>query len=396
VDTLYPFRLELQSIMFTRLYIHVPFCRQKCPYCAFASRPGDEADADSYAGLLLHEMLLAHRGAAALRSLDSVYFGGGTPSLLSPQMVARLLEQAAGLFGLDGRAEITLEANPGTVDRRKLAGFRGAGINRLSLGVQSFDDRMLAAMGRIHTAHQACEAFGDARWAGFDNIGIDLIHALPGQTPELWRLDLERALALAPEHLSVYGLTLEEGTPFAERYGDTNPLLPDDDLAADMFEMADNLLTAGGYEHYEIANYARPGCRSRHNSGYWRRDGYLGLGMGAHSFLLDGEYGIRFGNTTEPDEYGAAIARGELPRRDITPLSREDALAEFMFLGLRMAEGVSLSDFRQAFGVDIWQIFGKALEELLAQELLQGDNNRLALTRRGMLLSNRVFSRFLA
>jgi len=382
--------------MFNRIYLHIPFCLRKCPYCAFASQVGREDDADTYAGLLLKEMLLARRENVPLQPLDSVYFGGGTPSLLSPRQIAKLLEQAAGLFGISGQAEITLEANPGTVDYRKLAGFRSAGINRLSLGVQSFDDRMLVNLGRIHTAHQARAAFRDARRAGFDNIGIDLIHALPGQTPELWRHDLEQALALAPEHLSVYGLTLEEGTPFADRYDGNSPQLPDDDLAADMFEMADNLLTEGGYEHYEIANYARPGCRSRHNSGYWRRDGYLGLGAAAHSFLLDGKYGCRFNNTPDPDEYSSAIARGELPRRDHSRLSFEDALSEFMFLGLRLSDGVSLSDFRQTFGVEIGEVFGKELEELLAQQLLQSNGNSLALTRRGMLLSNRVFSRFLA
>ena len=395
MDTLYPFRLELQSIMYSRLYLHIPFCMRKCPYCAFASWQGAENDADTYAELLLKEMLLARQRSVPLQPLDSVYFGGGTPSLLSPRKVARVLERVAELFGLNERAEITLEANPGTVDCRKLDGFRSAGINRISFGVQSFDDRMLAALGRIHTAHQAREAFGEARKTGFSNISIDLINTLPGQTPELWRADLEQAMALAPEHLSVYGLTLEEGTPFADRYSHNSPLLPDEDLSADMFEMADKLLTEGGYEHYEIANYARPDCRSRHNSGYWRRDGYLGLGVGAHSFMLEGKFGTRFCNTPDLGEYSSSVAKGELPRRDITPLVREDALAEFMFLGLRMADGVTFSAFREIFGIGIDQIFGKELEELLAQNLLQADSNGLALTRRGMLLSNRVFSRFL-
>jgi len=381
--------------MFTRLYLHIPFCRRKCPYCAFASRQGEETDADAYAELLLREMLLASRESLPLRPLESVYFGGGTPSLLSPQQAARILEQADRLFGIAEGAEITLEANPGTVDYRKLMDFRNTGINRLSLGVQSFDDRMLVTLGRIHTSRQAREAFRNSRQAGFDNIGIDLINSLPGQTLESWRDDLEQALALAPEHLSIYGLTLEEGTPFADRYSGNSPLLPDDDLSADMFELADSILSEADYEHYEIANYARPGFRSRHNSGYWRRDGYLGLGVGAHSFLLEGEFGVRFGNSSDLDEYGATISGGKLPRRDITRLSRADALAEFMFLGLRMADGVDFVEFRRTFGAGIEQVFGKELEELSCQGLLLGNGKTVRLTLQGMLLSNQVFSRFL-
>ena len=381
--------------MFTRLYIHIPFCQRKCQYCAFVSREGSESETGAFAELLLEEMLLAARESARHQTLDSVYFGGGTPSLLPSKQVARLLERAARLFGLTGKAEITLEANPGTVDRRRLADFRSAGVNRLSLGVQSFKDQMLASLGRIHTAQEARDAFSAARGAGFDNIGIDLIHALPGQTLDMWRADLEQGLALDPEHISIYGLTVEEGTPFAVRYGEDSPLLPDEDLAADMYECADRILTSGGFEHYEIANFARPGRRSRHNSGYWRRDGYLGLGAGAHSYLKNGEYGLRFGNTSDLEEYASSIGSGTLPRGEKTRLSREDALAEFMFLGLRLSEGVARSDFEQEFGVPLGQIFGREIEELVAQGLLLADSHGIRLTTRGMLLSNLVFARFL-
>ncbi|HEX9079294.1 MAG TPA: radical SAM family heme chaperone HemW [Desulfuromonadaceae bacterium] len=379
--------------MFSRLYLHIPFCRAKCPYCAFVSREADGRLA-GYPGLLLAEMRLAADGAAPARPLESIYFGGGTPSLLEPGDTAGLIARAAELFGLSPRAEITLEANPGTVDRERLAGFRIAGINRLSLGVQSFDDRLLATLGRIHTAREAQDAFAAARTAGFANIGIDLIHALPGQTTEMWRSDLEQALLLAPEHISVYGLTLEEGTPFAVRHAD-DPLLPDQDLAADMFELAHDLLTGRGYEHYEIANYALPGRRSRHNSGYWQRDGYLGVGAGAHSFLRDADYGTRFGNQADLDAYAAAIGRGILPRRDITPLSREDAMAECMFLGLRMADGVAFDRFEREFGVAPGDLYGRVFEELTSLGLLESDECKARLTRRGWLLSNRVLSRFL-
>lgn len=381
--------------MFTRLYLHIPFCQRKCPYCSFVSHQGSRQTRDDYVELLLKEMELAGALSPAGSALDSVYFGGGTPSLLQPAQMALLLEQASRLFGLTEPAEITLEANPGTIDLKRLAGFRAAGINRLSLGVQSFDDNLLVTLGRIHTAQQAESAFNAARQAGFDNIGIDLIHALPDQTLEMWRSDLQQVLRLAPEHISVYGLTIEDDTPFAELYPDDSPQLPDNDLSADMFEQADTLLTAAGYEHYEIANYARPGFRSRHNSGYWRRDGYLGLGCGAHSFLRDSAWGTRFSNTADLEAYSAAIRQGRLPRRDLSALSREDAMAEFVYLGLRMADGIQTTAFEREFGCPLNAVYGKLIEELVQTGLVVTDLDSVRLTRRGLLLSNQVFSRFL-
>jgi len=381
--------------MFTRLYIHIPYCRQKCPYCAFFSQEHSGGDLDRYAKLLQREMTLAADRATTRPGLDSLYFGGGTPSLLDPRQIAELIRRADDLFGLSEGAEVTLEANPGTVDLQRLDGFRQAGINRLSLGFQSFDDRMLGALGRIHTAQQAREAFAAARRADFDNIGIDLIHALPGQTAAMWRTELRQALQLAPEHLSIYGLTIEEGTPFATQYDEDSPQLPDEDLAAEMFEVADEVLGAHGYEHYEIANYARPGFRSRHNSGYWNRDGYLGLGAGAHSFLRGTGYGTRFSNAADLEEYGAELLAGRLPRRDSLSLDRPDAMAEFLFLGLRMADGVLFTTFEQEFGAGIREVFGQVIAPLIEQGLLTDDGPGLRLTRRGMLLSNQVFQLFL-
>jgi oxygen-independent coproporphyrinogen-3 oxidase len=381
--------------MFTRLYIHIPYCRQKCPYCSFFSQEHTGNDLNRYAELLQQEMHLASEDTPSQHRLDSVYFGGGTPSLLDPKQIADLLDQAEKLFGLAETAELTLEANPGTIEFQRLAGFRQAGITRLSLGIQSFDDRMLKTLGRIHTVQQAREAFSAARRAGFDNIGIDLIHALPGQTSAMWLAELRQALQLAPEHLSIYGLTIEEGTPFAAQFDSDSPLLPDEDLAAEMFEMADDLLEAHGYEHYEIANYARAGFRSRHNSGYWKRDGYLGLGAGAHSFLRNTGYGTRFSNAADLDEYSAALHNDVLPRRDFMQLSRADAMAEHLFLGLRMAEGVLFSTFEQEFGAGLNDFFGQEVATLLGQGLLTENSGSIRLTRRGMLLSNQVFQKFL-
>ena len=381
--------------MYDRLYIHIPFCRRKCPYCAFDSQEASSHDLNDYAGLLLHEMELAAQHSPPQRALDSVYIGGGTPSLLDPLQVGRLIERAGQLFGMSGQAEVTLEANPGTVDLRSLTGFRRAGVTRLSLGVQSFDDGLLARLGRIHTARQAREAFDAARRGGFDNIGIDLIHALPGQDMEMWQSDLRQALELGPQHLSVYGLAIEEGTPFAARYAADSPLLPDEDLAVGMFEAADDILTAQGYEHYEIANYALPGCRSRHNSGYWKRDGYLGLGAGAHSFLQDSAFGTRFNNTADLGAYATALQQGTLPRTDMLSLSREDAMAEFLFLGLRMSDGVSFSSFADQFGTGFHDVYGDVDAALQAEGLLEEVSGSIRLTRRGMLLSNHVFRQFL-
>ncbi len=380
--------------MFTRLYIHIPFCLRKCPYCAFVSQEST-GGLGNYPELLLEEMRLAAREATPQKPLQSIYFGGGTPSLLEPAQLSRVIAEAGRLFGLSAPVEITLEANPGTVDHDRLAGFLGAGVNRLSLGVQSFADHLLETLGRIHTAQQARDAFSAARSAGFANIGIDLINALPGQTGQMWQADLLQALQLAPEHISVYGLSVEEQTPFAERYLEDSPLLPDEELAASMFEKADTLLTAGGYEHYEIANYARPGFRSGHNSGYWRRDGYLGLGAGAHSFLRDEPYGTRFGNFPEIDKYVAAIQSGDLARLEATHLSREDAMAEFMFLGLRMADGVDFRSFEQEFGISPEELYARIFDELVPAGFLERGSSSIRLTRQGMLLSNQVFARFL-
>lgn len=380
--------------MFNRLYIHIPFCREKCGYCAFTSRTPRHNELDDYPALLMKELQLAAADGGAEKPLDSIYFGGGTPSLLPPSHVARIIEKAAGLFPLSAGAEITLEANPGTIDADRLRAFREAGVNRLSLGIQTFDDALLRCLGRVHDAAQARLAFDAARRVGFANIGIDLIHALPGQTLGHWRSDLQEAVRLAPEHISVYGLTIEDGTPFSLRYPEDSPDLPDEERSAEMFETADSVLPAAGYAHYEIANYAREGYRSQHNSGYWRRDGYLGLGVAAHSFLRTG-FGYRFSNHDTLEEYGRELLAGHLPRRDQHHLQREDAMAEFMFLGLRLTEGVSHKRFEHEFGLPLAGIYGTVIDELVKIGLVRHERDRLRLTKRGTLLSNQVFARFL-
>ncbi len=377
--------------MYNRLYIHVPFCVGKCHYCAFVSTPPEKNELDEYPSLLLNELRLH---GSDVEPLASIYFGGGTPSLLEPLQLARLLEGIASHTGVSTDAEITLEANPGTVDAVSLKAFRDAGINRLSLGIQSFDDLFLKSLGRIHTAGQAEQAFREAREAGFKNISIDLIHSLPGQSLDQWRSELLHAVTLSPEHISIYGLTVEEGTPFSRLYPAGNSELADEDLSADMFELADDLLTESGFDHYEIANYARSGFRSQHNSGYWKRDGYLGLGVAAHSFLCEGN-GVRFSNTDSLKEYRRGVMTGQPTRVDEHRLTQSDAQAEYLFLGLRLTDWVSMPDFERKFGRNLESVHGTAITDLVRLGLLTQTGSVLTLTRRGMLLSNQVFARFL-
>lgn len=326
--------------------------------------------------------------------LASIYLGGGTPSLLAPEQVRNLLEQSRQLWGHQPGCEITLEANPGTITPDSLEGFRQAGINRLSLGVQSLDDQTLQRLGRPHTADQAREAYVAARTAGFPNIGLDLICGLPHQNGEDWRILLREAIELAPEHLSIYSLSIEDGTPFSLRYQHDSPDLPNDDQTAAMLELADQLLVTAGYEHYEIANFARPGRRSEHNSGYWQRDGYLGIGPSAHSLLLQG-WGLRCSNPADHQQWAELISNGRLAHDSTDELTAAEALSELLFLGLRMADGISPEVCRQRFGSALWAPHGQAIDALLQLGLLEERNGRVALTRRGILLSNQVFVRFI-
>jgi oxygen-independent coproporphyrinogen-3 oxidase len=377
--------------MFNRLYIHVPFCVKKCHYCAFVSSTPLANELIEYPSLLIRE--LQHYAPSA-RKISSIYFGGGTPSLLQPRQLARLLEEISAQTDISTDAEITLEANPGTIDQSTLKAFRDSGINRISLGIQSFDNSFLDSLGRIHTAEQSLLAFQDARKAGFENISIDLIHSLPGQSLKQWLTELQHAVRLCPEHISIYGLTVEEGTAFAQIYPANSSELADDDLSADMFELADRLLTEAGFEHYEIANYARPGYRSQHNSGYWRRDGYLGLGVAAHSFFREG-HGVRFSNPTTLEDYRTAVTSGRPTRIDEQVLTQQDAMEEHLFLGLRLSDGVSLNAFEREFGRSLESVYGPVVADLSRLGLLSKNGNVLALTQRGMLLSNQVFARFL-
>jgi oxygen-independent coproporphyrinogen-3 oxidase len=340
-------------------------------------------------------MELRSRALESDVSAVTLYFGGGTPSLMEPSLAERLIETATRLFHLAADAEITLECNPGTVTRERLAAFRAAGVNRLSLGVQSFDDVLLRTLGRVHTSREALDAFQAARCAGFGNVGIDLIHSLPGQNPAMWREELLHVCALGPEHLSVYGLTIEEGTPFFLLEQEGRLSLPDEDESAVMYETASEVLAAHGYEQYEIANFARKGYRSVHNSGYWSRRPYLGFGAGAHSFLPSPGYGVRFSTPESPEEYLLSLQQGTLPVAETRTLSRRDAMAEFLFLGLRTSDGISLDRFRREFSCSLDEAYGDSCAGLFSAGLLEIRDGFLRLTPKARVLSNQVFVRFL-
>ncbi len=387
------------------LYVHIPFCQAKCRYCDFNSYAGLESLMVPYVDALIAEMAF-WRETTRDTSLTTVFFGGGTPSFLPLAQTKRILTAIRGSFHLAPAVEITIEANPGSADSARLAGLRHLGFNRLSLGVQSFQDDELRLLGRIHSAPGARDAYQAARQAGFRNVNLDLIYGLPGQPLVAWRRTLTEAIALRPEHLSLYALTLEDGTPLAADVARGHLPAPDPDLAADMYLWAGEALAAAGYRQYEISNWALPGRRCRHNLVYWRNEPYLGLGAGAHSCLG----GFRFSSVRDPRDYirrvaaagdgppaggvGSLLARlGHLEAAvDVTPAR---AMAESAILGLRLTEGVSLAAFRRRFGVELLSLYGPAVADLSALGLLERANGRLRLTARGRLLGNEAFERFL-
>ena len=377
------------------IYIHFPFCLKKCLYCDFNSSAGSGSDADQYVELLLDEMALRRRALPEEVSASTLYFGGGTPSLMSPQQVGRLVERAAALFHLESGAELTIEANPGTLSLEKLAGYRAAGVNRLSLGIQSFEDRLLARLGRVHSAKEAVFAFEAARRAGFDNLSIDLMHSLPEQTLPQWRAALDRAIELSPEHVSAYALSVEEGTPFSRLKASGALPLPDEEEAAQMFEATVELLGAAGYRQYEISNFARVGRASRHNGSYWSRQSYLGFGAGAHSFWNGDGRGRRWQNAGGLESYRRALAAGELPEEEAATLTLEDAVAESFFLGLRVLDGVDLAALESTFGKGALERQLAEAARLEARGALIREGNLLALSPQAVIVANSVFSRFL-
>ena len=388
------------------LYIHIPFCQTKCPYCDFNTFAGIETLIPSYIKALAAE--IRHWGALLGRPrVSTVFFGGGTPSYVPGQAIDSILESTRSAFQVTPSAEITMEANPGDLSGEGVSSLPQWGINRLSIGVQSLDSSLLELLGRRHSSQEAVEAYRSARRAGFTNIGLDLMYGIPRQTPEQWRDTLNEVLSLSPEHLSLYCLTLEEGTPMEQQVRLGEMPQPDPDLAADMYLLAEELLERAGYRHYEISNWARPGMESHHNLTYWRNQPYLGVGPGAHSYL--GEW--RFSNINSPREYVRRLDNISPPGTALEDISREAIgqvptvegvetieprleMAETMMLGLRLEEGVSLEGFANRFDRALPSVYGEQLQELTAVGLVEQRDGVLCLTAQGRLLGNEVFLRF--
>ena len=373
------------------LYIHIPFCKRKCGYCDFLSFPAGEEVMEAYVRALKNE--IAAKGRDGRRTVDTVYFGGGTPSLLPVRMLADLLKTVAEAFSVTEDAEVTLECNPGTLEgkdtRVLFSGEAGLAVNRCSLGAQSFDDAELELLGRIHRSEDTVRAVSALREAGAQNLSLDLISALPGQDREAAQRSVRSALALAPEHLSLYSLILEEGTPFYERYAGQPGLLPPEETERAMYHDAQDLLASRGYRQYELSNFSLPGRESRHNLRYWKREDYLGFGLGAASMTGN----VRWKNTGSLKVY--LSCGGNAPLEDRHELTVKEQMEEFMFLGLRMSSGVSAAEFLKEFGVLPETEYKDAIGKHLANGLLRFENGRYFLSRRGMDLANYVMSDFL-
>ncbi len=370
------------------IYIHVPFCRRKCSYCSFVSYEHRETEIPAYLSALKKELVRRGHG----EHVCSIYFGGGTPSLLPAKYVGDILSTISSLFTVDEAAEITIEANPGTIDQVYLTAVRKLGVNRLSLGVQSMKNTELALLERIHTVEDAKEAVRFARGSGFDNLSLDLIYGLPGQTLSDWQHSLDEALAMEPEHLSLYALTLEADTPMWRDMKEGSFPDIDPDLSADQYELAEDILAAHSYGHYEISNWARQGQECRHNLTYWRNLPYLGVGVAAHSYLE----GHRLANTKSLDKYLADSSGEFSPVPEINEeISPELELAETVILGLRLCEGIDADDMQRRFGIDVLAHYRRQIEAMVGAGLLEQTDRHINLTRRGRLLSNEVFWRFL-
>ncbi|MDI3481156.1 MAG: hypothetical protein PWQ97_811 [Tepidanaerobacteraceae bacterium] len=369
------------------LYIHIPFCAKKCYYCDFNSYVAPEL-VPSYLEALKKEILLYRH---IKQPIKTIYIGGGTPTVLTEKDLEALIDCVARHFHIKSGAEFTVEANPGTLTRRKLLALKTLGVNRLSLGLQAHQDRLLKALGRIHSAIEFEECLKKSREAGFDNINVDVIFGLPGQTVSDFIETLEYITAFLPEHISCYSLTIEKGTKFYEMREKGLLQLPSDEEEREMYHKAVEYLTHRGFIHYEISNFAVPGRMCRHNISCWKYEDYLGLGAGAHSFMQ----GRRFYNHPSPLDYIRSISQNMLPVENMEYLDIMEQRAEFCFLGLRLIEGLDKQDFKRRFGKDIHEVYGAAIQKLSSTGLVEEDGERIKLTPKGLDLANEVFVEFL-
>lgn len=388
------------------LYLHIPFCVKKCAYCDFLSGPSDEKVRQEYVDALIRE-IASYQSLYSDRQIVTIFLGGGTPSILSKEQIVTIFHALRETFCIASDCEITIEMNPGTVTKEKLLVYREVGINRLSIGLQSVHDEELRLLGRIHTFKEFLSTYEQAREVGFQNVNIDLISAIPGQTVESWEKSLRTIAELNPEHISAYSLIVEEGTPFYEQYADGQGL-PNEEDEREMYQSTVKILREYGYDRYEVSNYAKPGYECKHNLGYWNRVSYLGIGTGAASLIRQGELKkqevpceVRYEHVRDREEYIRILQEGskeEIHRRleqNREVLTRQMQMEEFMFLGLRRMQGISYRRFWKCFGVDIQSVYGEVIQKLKEQELLQMKEDRIFLTKRGIDISNYVLGEFL-
>jgi oxygen-independent coproporphyrinogen-3 oxidase len=385
------------------LYVHIPWCQSKCPYCDFNSHAAAAWPEAEYVRALTNE--LRHRAAEppwAGESIKTIFFGGGTPSLFDPRSIATVIDTAADLFGLERAAEITLEANPGTVDAAKLAGMRAAGVNRISFGAQSFDAAILKFLGRIHSAAETRAAARAAHRAGFERLNLDLIFAVPGQTEEIVLADIAAAAALEPDHLSAYNLTFEEGTVFFTELKRGRMRALDDDSQAAMYAMVREEIPRRGYPMYEVSNYAPAGHEARHNLTYWRAENWLGLGAGAHSWAQfagsvddrEHRWGRRWWDERMPARYIERALREGITEAGGETIDRATAAGEFVFLNLRLRAGFALAKYAERFGESFDARFGTRAARLIEDGMLRCEHDRIYLSERGLELADSVFAEF--
>lgn len=371
------------------IYIHIPFCKSRCSYCDFATDVYRNNDAvERYVSALCSE--ISNSKFQIPNSVETIYFGGGTPSLLSPAQLEKILNSIYKKFPIEKEIEFTLEMNPATVSLEKLRDFNSLGVNRTSFGVQTFDDKALKILARGHDSNDARKTFALLRESGFENISFDLIAGLPNQTLDDWNKNLDEALNLQPEHLSLYLLEIHEGTPLAEQIRSKRQPQPDEDLAAQMYELMLDKTAEKGFEQYEISNFCQPNFESKHNSKYWLFEPVFAFGVSAHSF--DGK--SRWANERDTNAYVSLLENGRSPITEIIELDKKQLSAEFAFLRLRLAKGLNLEEYEKKFGIDLREQMKEDLARLAEADLIKFNKKKLKLTRRGMLYSNEVFALF--
>ncbi len=373
------------------IYLHIPYCLHKCGYCDFNSHPENREESEIYVSALLLE-IDHYAPRLAGKRVSTIFFGGGTPTILPPASLDEILGRVKSLFNLSSDCEITIEANPATVKQETLAKIRSSGFNRISIGVQSFDADELKLLERVHNEEEIHTTIDRARLAGFDNLSIDLMFGLPGQSPEKWKSHLQQALKKQPNHISAYSLTIEPATSFFKLHERGLLILPPEDTQLEMFQTTIETMQSAGYEQYEISNYARPGFQSRHNLNYWDNGEYLGLGAGASSYLS----AERFKNTNLPSRYIREVQAEGSAVESTETLAPLHAMGETIMLGLRRLKGIAIEDFEKRFQISFKKVYGKVIDPLLTDGLITINQNHMALSRKGLYLADSVILKFLA